>query len=81
MPHQTNVLFCLLVHTDPRNFAVQPPQIPPPHTVVLPQSLVYKMSSEAFSRPLFEPMASAWKEGEVRRQDRAKLPVVCTLQK
>ena len=58
--------FCVRApRTDPRSFHVQPLQPPPPQTVTLPQSLIYNMSSDAFSRPLLEPMASAWKEGEV----------------
>ncbi|KAF5835275.1 hypothetical protein DUNSADRAFT_7637 [Dunaliella salina] len=50
--------------SNPRGFFMQPPQPPPAHTVTLPQSPIYKMSSEAFSRPLLEPMATAWRDTE-----------------
>lgn len=46
------------VRADPR---AQPPQV-----AALPKSLVYKMSSEAFSRPLLEPMVS-WGRGGLQR--------------
>jgi len=50
---------------DPRGFYTQSPQPPPAHSVALSHSLIYKMSSATFSRPLLEPMASAWRESEV----------------
>eukprot|EP00798_Chlamydomonas_sp_ICE-L_P020688 gene20688-27484_t len=37
---------------------------PPSFSEPLPPSLIYKCSSDYFSRPMLEPMASAWRETE-----------------